>query len=212
MRILSAALVTLTLQAQDPVLVTGQTVLKGAKVQRATFSHVVPRRVTAQDVQGGEAVLLLQDGTEVRLPCGLEQAPSDSPETTRIVWRFSVPDLPPLKRLTILQGDRELARFQGRKAPVPQLDLTASGSADQLSIGWSPRRPLESDAETMLVRWSRDGGITWDEGGIFQNPSEPVGMLELDQLAKVPAGKLVLEFWIMQGLTLHRPRIAVLRD
>lgn len=212
MRILPAALLSLALQAQDPVLVTGHTLLKGTRVQQAAFSHVVPRKVTLQDLQGGEAVLVLQDGSEVRLPCGLERPVAEGPDTTRVVWRFSVPDLPPLKRLTILQGTRELARFQARKSNVPQIDLTASGSAGHLSIGWSPQRPLDSDAETMLVRWSRDGGTTWDEGGVFQNPSEAVGMLELDQLAKVPSGKLVLEFWILQGLTLHRLKLPVTRN
>jgi len=210
--LLATALAFVSLQAQVPVLVSGQSTLKGTKVQNATLSHVIPKAVGLKDLQGGEAMLVLTDGSEVRVPCGIESALGDVHGTTRTIWHFSIPDLPPLRSLTIFQAGQEIARFSGRKVQPPSFSLVASGDAEHLSIGWSTSRTLDPGTENILVRWSRDGGATWDSDGLFQNQKDALGMLELDHLAKVPDGKLVLEFWVVQGLTLHRQRLPVTRS
>lgn len=210
--LLATALAVVSLQAQVPVLVSGQSTLKGTRVQTATLSHVIPKAVGLSDLQGGEALLVLVDGSEVRVPCGIQSAPGEAPGTTLAIWRFSIPDMPPLKSLAILQAGKELARFAGRKVQPPDFSLVASGDTEHLSIGWSTKRPLDPGTESMLIRWSRDGGATWDNDGLFQTQADSLGMMELDHLAKVPDGKLVLEFWVVQGLTLHRKRLPVTRS
>jgi len=199
-------------QAQHPVLVTGTLATKQGRPESARVGSVVARKVDLAQVSGAEAVLLLQSGDEVRLPCSVSWLEGQGPER-QAIWRFSVPDLPPLKRIIIQAEGKELGRIQqGGKVQTPQMDFIATGQGDELSVAYSLKQPLLPGSSSMWVRWSTDGGATWDAKGSLLDQEDTHGTVDLDALAKVPEGKLVLEFWVLQGLTLDRLKYVVKRS
>jgi len=160
----------------------------------------------------GYADVYFIDGSSKRLPTICNFVDFRGQRATAYWWTV-LPDYHPIKGVRVYFKDEMIgSRDYPDKAPAPKLDVTDWIQENQVRLEWT----LEKNSQFsngLHMRWSYDKGATWAKDGGNHSVGKAIkdaeSSIEIPINSREEAPKILVEFWISQGLILTVKRYEV---